>query len=76
MTPLIEKTLQSITEKHIQPIPLWKKRLKNGMYWAASFLLILLAVFATAVSLHVIFEIDWQAYGKAQFTLAEKIASG
>ncbi len=76
MSALSQKTLQAIQEKRVQPIPLWKIRFKNSFYWAAVWLLGILAILATALSWHILFEIDWDAYEQAEFTWLERIWSG
>ena len=76
MSDLIQKTLAQISTKHIQPLPRWYDQAKNGAYWLGAFVLVLLAVFATTVILHALFEIDWDAYSKAHFTWSEILLSG
>ena len=68
--------MQTISEKQIRPISAWVSRLRNGAYWGGVLLLVSLSAVATAVSWHVVFEIDWLAYGKAHFSWLEVLLSG
>lgn len=76
MSVLTQKTLQAITAKHIRPISPWVSRLKNGLFWSGALLLVSFSAVATAVSWHVIFEIDWRAYQDAHFSWLEICLSG
>ncbi len=76
MSTLTEKTLHAIAEKNIQPLPLWHSQLKNGGFWTGTFLLVFLAALATALCLHSILEIDWDASVRAHFSFTEMFFLG
>jgi hypothetical protein len=76
MSALTQKTLQAIARRNIRPIPLWVTRCRNGGYWVGAIFLSFLSAVVNAVSLHSLFEIDWDAYIKADFTWLQIIGSG
>ncbi len=76
MSSLIDHTLKRIAQERIQPIPQWAVWLANFCYWVGSFVLVVLSALATMVSIHVILEIDWDAYIAAGFSLPRMILSG
>lgn len=76
MSNLTKKTWQTITEKNIRPVPAWVMYAKNSAYWMGTVMLLLFSALATAVSFHAIFEIDWDAYAKADFSWYQTILSG
>lgn len=76
MSALIEKTLAEIARKRIEPVPAWRSRTTNAFYWIGTLLLLILGALAIELSLHAIFEIDWEAYSKADFSLFQIVLSG
>lgn len=76
MSALTQKTLRAITEQHIEPVPRWRAVIMRSFIWFGMTLLVLLSALLTALSLHAVFEIDWDAYAKADFTLVQIILSG
>ncbi len=76
MSELTQKTLRAITDRRIEPVPRWRTWLERALTWLGVATLVLLAALSTALSLHAIFEIDWDAYAKADFTLFQIILSG
>lgn len=76
MSALIEKTLAEIARKRIEPVPAWRSRTTNAFYWIGTLLLLILGALAIELSLHAIFEIDWEAYSKADFSLIQTVLSG
>lgn len=76
MSALIEKTLAEIAQKQIQPVPAWQSRAKNILYWIGTLVLLVFGALAIELSLHAIFEIDWEAYSKADFSWLQIILSG
>lgn len=76
MSTLTDQTLKRITEGQIRPIPRFLVQFANLSYWVGSFALVVLSALATAISTHVILEIDWDAYVAAGFSLSQMIFSG
>lgn len=76
MSALIQKTLAEIAQKQIQPVPAWQSRAKNILYWVGTLVLLVFGALAIELSLHAIFEIDWEAYSKADFSWLQIILSG
>lgn len=76
MSFLTEKTLAVIAKEHIQPIPLWRSQWKNIAYWIGTILLVTFSALAAALSIHALFEIDWDAYEKAHFSFLQILLSG
>jgi len=76
MSELTEKTLRTITERKIHPVPAWKRQSKNIAYWIGTIILVLCSAFATALVFHASFEIDWGAYLQAHFLWYEILFSG
>lgn len=76
MSALIQKTLAEIAQKQIQPVPAWPSRAKNALYWIGTLVLLVFGALAIELSLHAIFEIDWEVYSKADFSLLQIILSG
>lgn len=76
MSALIEKTLAEIAHKRIEPVPAWQSQTRNAFYWIGTLLLLILGALAIELSLHAVFEIDWEAYTKADFSLLQTVLSG
>jgi hypothetical protein len=76
MSELTQKTLRAITERHIEPVPRWRTTVMRSLIWFGMTFLVLLSALLTALTLHAVFEIDWDAYTKADFTLVQIILSG
>lgn len=76
MSDLTRKTLALITARNIQPVPAWQVRVKNGAYWGGTVIVIVLSALAVSLSFHALFEIDWDAYAKADFTWYQVVLSG
>lgn len=76
MSDFTKKTLQAITERHIRPVPFWIEWLKNSAYWVGGALLVVLSALVTGISWHALFEIDWGAYLKADFSWWQIVLSG
>lgn len=76
MSEFTQKTLAEITRKNIHPIPFWVTWLRNSAYWGGAMVLILLSALATGASFHAVFEIDWDAYAKADFSWLQILLSG
>ncbi|MBP9698267.1 MAG: hypothetical protein KBD65_03690 [Candidatus Moranbacteria bacterium] len=76
MSSLTEKTLAIIAKEQIQPIPLWKSQGRNIAYWFGTILLVAFSALAAALSFHALFEIDWDAYAKADFSFLQILLSG
>lgn len=76
MSQLVQKTLGEISTKHIKPLPRWHAQGKNGVFWIGSSLLAVSAAFATTLCFHVLFEIDWDVYGRRHFSWWEVLFSG
>ena len=76
MSSLTEKTLAIIAKEQIQPIPLWKSQGRNIAYWFGTIHLVAFSALAAALSFHALFEIDWDAYAKADFSFLQILLSG
>ncbi len=76
MSDLTKKTLAAITERHIQPVPFWVGWLENSAYWIGGVVLVVLSALVMSVSWHTLFEIDWNAYLRADFSWWQMILSG
>jgi hypothetical protein len=76
MSFLSEKTLAVIAKEQIRPIPLWRSRGKNAAYWFGTISLVMFSALAAALSFHAFFEIDWDAYAKADFSFVQMLLSG
>ena len=76
MSALTQKILRAISEQHIEPVPRWRAVIMRSFIWFGMTFLVLLSALLTALSLHAVFEIDWDAYAKADFTLVQIILSG
>lgn len=76
MSELTRKILALITEQNIQPAPLWQARVRNAAYWVGTFVVVVFSALIMTLSFHALFEIDWDAYAKANFTWYQTILSG
>lgn len=76
MSDLTRKILALITEQNIQPAPLWQARVRNSAYWVGTFVVVVFSALIMTLSFHALFEIDWDAYAKADFSWYQTILSG
>lgn len=76
MTSLIEKTLHTIESQNIRPHSRWRVRAQNIGYWFGTLFMLVLSSAVTALAVHAVFEIDWQAFLKADFSWLEILFSG
>lgn len=76
MSDLTRKILTLITEQNIQPVPAWQARIRNSVYWVGTFVVVIFSALIMTLSFHALFEIDWDAYAKANFTWYQTILSG
>jgi hypothetical protein len=74
MSEISDKTLRVIAERGIHPQSAWNARIRNATYWTGTFLLAVLL--AIAFIFHALFEIDWSAYTRANFSWIDILISG
>ncbi len=67
MSALSEKVLSQISESAVTPTERWKFSLKRSFIWTAAALVSIFASFALALTVHVIFEVDWGVYQELGF---------